>query len=139
MNIWHITKQILTYEVGQYRLYGSSATILTSALPQSMSLPQIHKSPHIPHHRSPFVQYDSLVIANYLHFGKSYCSQLCLMQCEFPKFKSFLYCASCNMNFPRANKFHTALIKVPYLIISYHIISYHIISFRCHIYCCEVQ
>ncbi len=31
-NILHIIKQILTYGVGQYGFYGSSATILTSAL-----------------------------------------------------------------------------------------------------------
>ncbi len=38
----------MTYDVGQYGLYASSATILTSALPQSILLPQIPKTPYCP-------------------------------------------------------------------------------------------
>ncbi len=48
-------KQVLTYYVGPYRFYGSLATILTSAIPWSILLPQIYKTPYCPHHRSIFV------------------------------------------------------------------------------------
>ncbi len=57
LNHKHLTykKQILTYDVGQYGFYGSLATILTSASLWSIVLPQIHKIPYCPHHRSIFV------------------------------------------------------------------------------------
>ncbi len=42
----------MTYDVGQYGFYASEATILTDALPRSIVLPQIHKTPYCPHHRS---------------------------------------------------------------------------------------
>ncbi len=71
INIWHIMKQILTYDVRQNRVYGSSATILTSALPWSILLPHIYKTPYCLHHRSIFVLYWQLtlsIIQNTLSF-----------------------------------------------------------------------
>ncbi len=62
INIWHIIKQILTYHVGKYGIYGSSATILTSALPQSILLHEIHKITYCPHPRPIFVYYTAYII-----------------------------------------------------------------------------
>ncbi len=51
---YHNIIQIWTCDEGNMEFYGSETTILTSALPRSILLPQIHKTHIARHHRSIF-------------------------------------------------------------------------------------
>ncbi len=64
LNHKHLTynNQILTNDVRQYGVYESLATILTLALPRSILLSQIHKTPYNPHHMSIYVYYLQLIV-----------------------------------------------------------------------------
>ncbi len=55
LNDKHLTYNKANNVVGQYGFYGYLATILTGVKLRSILLPDIHKTPYYPHHRSIYV------------------------------------------------------------------------------------
>ncbi len=81
INIWHIIKQILTYDVGQYVFYGSLTTILTSASPQWILLHQIHKTSYCPHQKETLTKQLNILLKPCIKINH-YSSTLQMLPCK---------------------------------------------------------